>query len=75
MDVTLRASDRLVCAGRGAGGGHVFAALSGGDLVALLDAAGTMLSTTHLGGLGFPQGLAYDLESDGWIDARSISSQ
>ena len=40
--------------------GHVFAALTGGDEVAMLDACGTLLTTTRLGGLGFPQGLAVD---------------
>ena len=40
--------------------GHVFAALSGGDEVAMLDASGALLTTTRLGGLGFPQGLAAD---------------
>jgi DNA-binding beta-propeller fold protein YncE len=40
--------------------GHAFVALSGGDAVAMLDAAGTLLATTRLGGLGFPQGLAVD---------------
>ena len=40
--------------------GHVFAALTGGDEVAMLDASGNLLTTTHLGGLGFPQGLAVD---------------
>jgi DNA-binding beta-propeller fold protein YncE len=40
--------------------GHVFAALTGGDEVAMLDAAGALLATTHLGGLGFPQGIAVD---------------
>ena len=39
---------------------HVFAALSGGDEVAMLDASGDLLTTTRLGGLGFPQGLAVD---------------
>ena len=49
--------------------GRVFAALSGGDEVATLDAAGTLLSLTHLGGLGFPQGLAVDP-----TDGRVVSS-
>ncbi len=40
--------------------GHVFVALSGGDAVVMLDAAGALLTTTHLSGLGFPQGLAAD---------------
>ena len=40
--------------------GHIFAALTGGDEVAMLDASGTLLATTHLGGLGFPQGIAVD---------------
>jgi DNA-binding beta-propeller fold protein YncE len=40
--------------------GHVFAALTGGDEVAMLDASGRLLATTRLGGLGFPQGLAVD---------------
>ena len=39
---------------------HVFVALSGGDVVVMLDASGALLTTTHLGGLGFPQGLAVD---------------
>ena len=44
--------------------GHIFAALSGGDEVAMLDASGTLLSTTRLGGLGFPQGLVVDVIDD-----------
>ena len=41
--------------------GHVFAALTGGDEVAMLDASGSLLNMTRLGGLGFPQGLAVDV--------------
>jgi uncharacterized repeat protein (TIGR01451 family) len=40
--------------------GHVFVALTGGDEVAMLDAAGNLVATTSLGGLGFPQGMAID---------------
>ena len=50
--------------------GHVFAALSGGDEVAMLDARGTLLTTTRLGGLGFPQGLAVD--PIGWPRLRQL---
>ena len=46
--------------------GHVFAALTGGDEVAMLDASGVLLTTTRLGGLGFPQGLAVD-PTDGHV--------
>jgi DNA-binding beta-propeller fold protein YncE len=44
--------------------GRVFVALTGSDEVAMLDAHGFRLTTTHLGGLGFPQGLAADETTD-----------
>ena len=41
--------------------GLVFVALTGSDGIAMLDAAtGDLLTTTHLGGLGHPQGLVAD---------------
>ena len=49
---------------------HVFVALSGGDEVAMLDARGALLTTTRLGGLGFPQGLAVD--PIGWPRLRQL---